>query len=336
MYRYPLYTILITIIFYCYILNLFAQNPSSFKELSGPYLGQAPPGNEPELFAPGLISTAMYTRDMAMTPDGNEIYFCISALGYNLIFYTKQIDGHWTEPEPVPFISDFKYMYYEPHITPDGRRMLFLSNMPQKDGGEQSEDIWAVDRNGDGWSRPYNLGLPINTDGNEFFPSVTRDGTLYFTRAEKGSRIHFIYRSRFVNNKYEEPEKLGPEVNCGTNRYNAYIDRDERFIIVPAVGMEDSYGGTDYYIVFTDGDDSWSPPINMGNKVNSRSRGEYSAYISPDNKYFFFMSTRTSINNESSIEKVTYERLKQLYNKPQNGNADIYWMDASFIQALKP
>jgi len=65
--------------------NKNSQSQYSFPDISGPYLGQVPPGNTPELFAPGIISTPMYTRDITMTPDGKEIYFCISAFRYNLI-----------------------------------------------------------------------------------------------------------------------------------------------------------------------------------------------------------------------------------------------------------
>ena len=327
----------IFLIFLAVIISMFScinnsyQTKHSFPELSGPYLGQIPPGDMPELFAPGIISTAMYTRDITMTPDGNEIYFCISAFRYNLIFYTKQMNGKWTEPEVAPFITDYKYMFYEPHITYDGKKLMFLSNMPRQEGGEQIQDIWVVDRIDDGWSNPYNLGSPINSDGSEFYPSSTRDGTLYFTRAQKESRINYIYRSKFVNGRYQQVEKLGPEVNCGTNRYNAFIDPDERFIIVPATGMQDGIGGTDYYIVFRDEDDNWSKPINLGENINSVRGAEWSPYISPDGKYFFFMSSKTASINE----KPSYKRFKELFNKPQNGNSDIYWVKSDFLFELK-
>ena len=320
---------IIIIIFSC--LNNKSEIQSSFPDLSGQYLGQTPPSDTPELFAPGIISTPMYTRDITMTPDGNEIYFCISAFRYNLIFYTKQVNGKWTEPEPAPFITDPKYMFYEPHITNDGKKLMFLSNMPREEGEEEIQDIWAVDRIDDGWSKPYNLGAPVNSSGSEFYPSTTRDGTMYFTRAEKGSRINNIFRSKFVNGKYQEPEKLGREVNCGTNRYNAYIDPAERFIIVPATGMEDGIGGTDYYIVFRDENDKWSRPINLGEKINSVRGAEWSSYISPDGKYFFFMSSKTASINE----KPSYRTFKELFNKPQNGNSDIYWVKSDFLFELK-
>ena len=303
---------------------------------SGPYLGQKSPGDEPQLFAPGFISTALYTRDLTMTPGGEEIYFCVSASGFNLIFNTKQKDGYWTEPQPASFISDYNSMYYEPHITADGRRMLFLSDMAREKGKAGNQDIRAVDRVGNAWSKPYNIGSPVNTDDAEFFPSTTRNGTLYFTRAEKGSALHYIYRSRLINKKYTDPERLNERVNCGANRFNAFIDPDERFVIVPAVGMADSYGGVDYYIVFRDENDNWSKPLNMGPKINSKNGREFSAYISPDGKYLFFMSAKTKHAESGPLEKPTYAMLKKKHNLPQNGNADIYWIETDFIDNFKP
>jgi Tol biopolymer transport system component len=221
-------------------------------------------------------------------------------------------------------------MFYEPHITPDGKKLLFLSNMPKEEGEEENQDIWAVDRVGNTWSKPYNLGAPVNSDGSEYYPSTTKDGTLYFTRAEKGSRINNIYRSKLVNGKYQEPEKLGPNVNCGTNRYNAYIDPDERFIIVPATGMEDGFGGTDYYIVFRDKNDTWSKPVNLGEKINSARGAEWSCSLSPDGKYLFFMSSRAA----SIKEEPSYRKFVEMFNKPQNGNSDIYWVKSDFLFKL--
>lgn len=324
------------LIFFVFCFKEKGKNTkSAFPILSGPHFGQTPPTDEPEVFAPGVLSTNLYTRDMAITPDGNEIFFSVSALGFNLIFYTKQENELWTEPKVAPFISEYNYMSYEPHITQDGKHFLFLCNKPTDQNSKPNEDIWAVDKINGEWSTPYNIGPPINSENAEFFPSVTKNGTLYFTRNNQGERESFIYRSKFINGKYQEPEKLGPEVNCGTNRYNAFINPDESFIIVPAVGMEDSYGGTDYYIVFRDENDQWSNPINMGERVNTERSGEYSPYISPDGKYFFFMSTRINPENSHFKTNPFITNLVYLFQKPQNGNSDIFWVRTEFIEKLK-
>lgn len=319
----------------CSASNL-SYNPESFQVYSGEYFGQTPPGDEPQLFAPGIISTPLYTRDITMMPDGNEIYFSISPFGYNLIFYTKQENGKWTEPKPANFISDFDFLYYEPHITHDGKKMFFLSNLVDDDSVKNDQDIWVVDRVGDTWGNPYNIGAPINTDGAEYFPSVTKNETLYFTRAEKGTRIHFIYRSKLINGKYTEPEMLGPEVNCGTNRYNAYIDIEERFIIVPAVGVDDNFAGENYYIVFRDENDDWCEPINISNKINSNLTRGHSASLSPDGKYLFFMSSRGNPDIDFNKNLPSFSEILSAFNKPQNGNSDIYWINSKIINDLKP
>ena len=76
---------------------------SAFPELRGPYLGQTPPGLEPEIFAPGIVSTGLATRDIAMTPDGEELYFAVTLGSRTMIMESHQENGTWTEPAVAPF-----------------------------------------------------------------------------------------------------------------------------------------------------------------------------------------------------------------------------------------
>ncbi len=315
---------------------------ASFPVLTGEYLGQQPPGIEAELFAPGIVSTGMYTRDVAMTPDGTEMFFGVSVGGLTVIMQTKVEDGRWTRPEVAPFSANPDYMSLEPFVSPDGRKLYFLSNRP-RDGGVMSpesigawvnQDIWVVDRTADGWSEPYNLGPPVNSADEEYFPSVTRDGTIYFTRTPSGTRESYIYRSRLVDGQYTEPERLGPEVNSTASQFNAFVVPDESYLILSVFGREDSMGSMDYYIVFRSEDDEWSRPINLGEEVNTARGGEFSPYVSPDGKYFFFMSTR-SRPAESMPEQLSLDFLQEVFDGPQNGNSDIYWIEAGFIEDLR-
>ena len=301
--------------------------------LTGPYLGQKLPGSYPEIFAPGIVSIGPSTRDVAISPDGKEILFCMSAPPYSTILFTRWENDGWTDPEVVENLSDPFFYNFEPCFSPDGKRLFFLSNRPDTTKGETKpdQDIWAMDKMENGWGIPYNLGAPVNTDDEEYYPSVTNNGTLYFTRAKKGDPINYIYRSRLVDGKYSEPELLPENVNCGENRYNAYISRDEKFIIVPAVGIAGSFGGTDYYISFRNENDIWSEPVNMGPTVNTAGNREYSASLSPDGKYLFFMSQRALV----IPEKLTHKVMKEAFFDIGNSNSAIYWVDASFIDSLK-
>lgn len=314
-----------------------SSSDGAFPVLNGDYLGQTPPGSEPELFAPGIVSTGLYVRDVAMTPDGNEIYWCAAGTGYawSTILVSRRENGRWTKPAVTPWSREIGNFNIEPHISPDGQRFYFLSNRPDPAAGEEAgdSDIWVMDRVGSGWSEPYNPGAPINTEHAEFFPSVTRDGTMYFTRQPVGERSNNIYRSRMVDGEYREPERLPIQVNCGVSQYNAFIDPDEEYLIVCVDGRDDTVGACDYFIVFRNGDDSWSEPINMGDTVNTAHWQEYSPYVSPDGKYFFFMSTRMRGDRD---EVLTWESIMASHNESGNGNPDIYWMDASFIDDLRP
>jgi len=310
---------------------------STFPELRGPYLGQEPPGLEPRLFAPGVVSTGLATRDVAMTPDGDELYFAVTVGARTMIMVTKSVGGTWTEPVVAPFSG--RYLDIEPAISPDGKRFFFLSTRPQPGQEEKPgwvyQDIWAMDRLGDGWGEPYNLGPPVNSDAPEYFPSVTADGTLYFTR-EGEDRVSATYRSRLVDGAYTEPEKLGPEVNCGGNRFNVFVAPDESYAIVPAMGREDSLGGVDYYVVFRSADDVWSEPINLGEAVNQPEGREWSASLSPDGKYLFFMSSRTAADGGLPLTGSTINELLGISAQPGQGSSDIWWVSAEVIERSRP
>jgi len=325
-----------------YILILFSSvsiaQEKEFPRLEGPYLDQRPPGEKPELFAPGIVNCGFFTRDVAMTPDGKEFYFRVSLRnGCTVILgmYTK--NGKWTEPEIVSFAADPRWRTSEPCISPDGEQFFFTSNRPRDPSSQESDisGIWVMDRKDVGWGEPHRLDDSINGQDGTYFPSVTQDGTLYFCRGgDDGSGA--IWRARRGPNGYLPPEKLPPQVNAGTRRYNAFVAPDESYVIIPLFGREDSQGGWDYYIVFRRSDDTWCDPVNLGPNINSPSNLETSAFVSRDGKYLFFSSDRISSDLFGPGEKLTHEKLKALAKQPgANGDVAIYWVDAKIIDELR-
>lgn len=308
-------------------------NPG-YTNFQGDYFGQIPPRDTAKLFAPNSISTGMNERDFAISADGNEIFFCreVGNFKYTTIFYTHRVNHYWTSPEVFEYCTNPKYKYIEPHVSIDGKKLFFISTIPIDSTFIGDEDIWVSTKIKGKWGKPQNLGFPVNTRSKEFFPSVTRNGTIYYTHLDPLVNEEFIYRSQFVNGAYQQPEKLGPNVNIGKARYNAYISPDESYIIIPAYGMADSFGGTDYYISFRNNFDNWSFPINMGSKINTANPKEWSASISSDGKYLFFMSARMDNN---TLNHFSTQSMQNFYNKPQNGNTDIYWISTSIIEELR-
>ena len=319
----------------CFITFSSAVNAGDGNTPHNQYLGQTPPGNEPVLFAPGIVSDGFNNRDMAITPDGSEIYFGVNMRNFDLstILTVKEVDGIWGKPEVAAFATDKNYKFLEPAISPDGSRFFFVAS--ERDG-KNNNDIWVMDRESGSWGTPRKLGATINTAVSETFPSITNDGTLYFSRVNDDPGVEHIYRSRWQDGQYTEPEKLPDNVNCGKTQFNAFVAPDESYLIVSVYGREDSVGSIDYYIVFRNQDDEWSAPVNMGEKINTPGAQEYSAYVSRDGKYLFFMSTRLPGEKNANDASYSHENLTRIHNDPENGHSDIYWMDAGVIEELRP
>jgi hypothetical protein len=305
-----------------------------FPILSGAYIGQTPPGAEPEIFAPGVVSTGLSELNSVFTPDGKEFYYAVD-IGLDwVIMMTAEIDGVWSEPEVVSFTRGHSGV--DLCITNDGQRLFYCSNRSRNGGTEPENnfDIWYVDRmEGGGWSDPANLAA-VNSDTSEFYPSVTDDGTLYFlSRREGGVGGSDVYRSRLVNGQYQAPENLGPIVNSPGNEGDAFISPDESYLIFNSRGRQGSPGDGSLFISYQNAEGSWSPPQNLGT-VMKADRSDFCPMLSPDGRYFFFSSARPRLEDAAGF--VTWASLHEAQSRPENGNTDVYWVDAGFIDKLRP
>ena len=321
---------------------------SSFQVPGGPYLGQKTPGDTAELFAPRLVSTGMTERRLAVSPDGKDILFEQAVGRIVTIMETRLVDGRWTEPAVPAFAADPDFFYFEPAFTPDGRTVLFLCTRPRAGQtakpGWGNQAIWAADRLADsGWSAPYDLGAPVNSDAGEYYPSLTNDGTLYFTRSGVAGGDPKIMRARRLGNGYAEPEALPDPINGRGPTYNACIAPDESYLVV--CRDEKASGGrpegTRYLVFFRSADDRWSEGVDPGPAVNLPGAEASAPSLTPDGRYLFFGSNASPGLNVRPPAVLTSRRLFEFFSGPRNGGSDIYWIDASVIgrardKAVKP
>ena len=188
------------------------------------------------------------------------------------------------------------------------------------------------------WSEPYNPDTLLNKNNSQFYPSLTKNGTIYFTDTDAKSRKSFIYRCRMIGGEYGEAEKLPETINQeGTNTYNAFISPDESFLIACVDGRNNDLnpGFANYYIFFRDKNDNWSEGILFGPEINIKGSNAISASVSPDGKYLFFSAQKTSKDVDKISRIKTLSSMIEFLNSPQNGNNDIYWVDAKIIDELK-
>jgi hypothetical protein len=298
--------------------------------VSGPYLGREPPGMKGELFAPGILSTGMDELNAVFLPGGTEVFFSLHRRGMDFtMVHMREVNGRWTEPAIASFSGE--YSDVDPAVSPDGERVYYCSNRPRSGSGapEADFDIWYVEKTESGWSEPVNAGAPINTDADEFYPSFTEEGTMYFQSRREGCiGLTDIYRAEQVDGNYEIAECLPDTINSPGFEGDAFIAPDESYLIV-STRREESHGHVDLYISFRSEDGSWSPLENLGEAVNSDG-GENCQILSPCGKYLFYTSRRFKGSGQS------YESIAKGWTEPENGLGDIYWIDARIIETLRP
>lgn len=305
----------------CFSLTVNAQSAFQFSA-----------ADTPRIFAPGIISDGFANRDMAISPDGNDLFYTIQwYFGlYSVILHAKKINGSWTKPDTAWFSGRFNDL--EPAFSPDGNKIFFVSNRPlhESDSSKNDYDIWYLRKTNNKWEGPFNLGMPVNSDKDEFYPSLTKKGDLYFTRNndETGDDI---FLSLLNNGKYENPKPLPETVNSKSDDFNAFIDPDENYIIFSSYKRKDDLGKGDlYYSIRKNG--SWQPAVHFGNEINSNTL-DYSPFVSSDHKYFFFTSKR-QITKFPFPKARSAEEIKKTLSSCGNAFEDIYIINFKSIQDL--
>ncbi|MCM1169858.1 MAG: OmpA family protein [Bacteroides sp.] len=176
-------------------------------------------------------------------------------------------------------------------ISPDGR-YLFFAGCNRSDGWG-SCDIYASIKRDYGWSKPFNLGKPVNTSHWESQPCLSSDGrTLYFTGTRPGGfGKSDLWRSRLMQGGvWSEPENLGPNINTSGDENSPFLHPDGKTLYFASNG-HGGMGGMDLFVSRMDSNGNWSAPQNLGYPINTsadettlsvNARGD-TAYFSSDN-----------------------------------------------------
>lgn len=287
-----------------------------------------------ELFGKDFISTGISERDFALSPDGAELFYTIQSpqgIFQTIVYSKKDSKGKWSKPEVASFAGKFSDL--EPAFTADGKKLFFSSNRPLSGSEIKDFDIWVVEKETGKWGEPQNLGAPVNTTEDEFYPSITNTGNLYFTAAYKnGLGKEDVFIAKFENGKYGEPVPLDTAVNSKTYEFNAFISPDEDFIIFTSYGRKDDTGRGDLYMSIKDASGNWQPAKNLS-MLNS-AKLDYCPFVSFDKRMLFFTSERNSLKKSFTDKPIKIDKLVKSFTSPQNGGGDIYWISFDKILDL--
>lgn len=281
----------------------------------------------PRIFLP--ISSGYNERDMAISPDGMEMYYTVQAPrnGLSVILRRTMKGSQWSEAEVAPFSGQFSDL--EAAFSPDGNKLFFVSNRPVTSGGDKKDfDIWYLEKNKQGWGTPIHAGMEVNSSEDEYYPSITRDGSLYFTGVRPDAMgKEDIYKCQWSNGQFQKAVNIGDGVNSKLDEFNAFVDPDEKYILFSAEGGAGDLGRGDLYISHRNADRAWSFAKNLGPKVNT-TRLDYCPFVFKD--ILYFTSERpTPLNSDSGT--LTWDQIKTKLDGWGNGWGDIYFMPINKI-----
>ncbi len=278
-------------------------------------------------FLPEIISQFPNVRDLAVSSQENEIYFTAQSILGELssIITCKKNHGKWSTPEVASFSGIDQDL--EPFLSPNGLRLYFVSNRPNdlKPTVPKNYDIWFVERKNinDRWSAPKNIGEPINTNEDEFYPSVAASNNLYFTRDGAGSKgKDDIFFAKWENGKYVTPVSMSDSINSTGYEFNAFIAPDESFLLYTCYNRTGGLGSGDLYISFNKENNDWTAAENLGKEINSAMM-DYCPFVDTKSGILYFTSKRSSVKTQFGKRQKAKELLQEM-SKYENGQSRLY------------
>lgn len=277
-----------------------------------------------------VFETIPNVRDITMTNDKSEVYITVESYKKETSAIVRIFDADGQVKKEMASFSGL-YNDLEPSLSADGLKLYFASNRPlhQDSSKTKDMDIWMVERTNLAapWSEPKNMGAVINTEGEEFYPSVALSGNLYFTAEREDSKgKEDIYVSKLIDGQYTTPISLSDSINTDGYEFNAFVAPDESFILFSGYNKPDGFGSADLYISYQDANKNWSKAFNLGANINSTAL-DYCPYVDLQTSTLYFTSERKTKNSYDS--PLTLEEYLSDVHQYENGLSRIY--SASFL-----
>jgi hypothetical protein len=236
----------------------------------------------------------------------------------------RKDEDKWSDPVIVSFSGRFTDM--EPSLSANDLRLYFASNRPLDSYGNESKDfdIWFVERKDltSDWEQPVSMGKPVNSEFNEFYPSVAVNNNLYLTSDRTGTTgKDDIFFCLWNAGKYTAPIPLNSSINTEGYEFNAFVAHDESFIIFSGYNRDDGYGSGDLYISFQDDNKNWKPAVNLGMDINSRYM-DYCPFFDTKSGILYFTSRRSALQEIKNFQSII--ELEKEINQYENGESRIY------------
>jgi outer membrane protein OmpA-like peptidoglycan-associated protein len=275
------------------------QHPVPFDPKNlGPNINTDRPEYYPSLTADD--QTLLFTR---LVLDNNALH----GIGMQEdIFVTRKENDHWIQSSPISPAINTLYNEGAPTFSADGKYVIFvgceIGIKGEYDYGEGRKgygscDLFFSEKVGEIWSKPQNMGPPVNSKHWESQPCFSSDGkTLYFIRgmiqdrAMRNPQEQDIYKTEITPNGWSQPVKLGPTINTPGREESVQIHPDGQTLYFASNGHP-GMGGLDLYMSRMLPNGEWGKAINLGYPINTYA-DENSLLVSAKGDIALFASGR--------------------------------------------
>jgi hypothetical protein len=294
-------------IHFTFVIGLLFFAVQTYGQHRVKYLNELPPGTTPEVFAPGKVSTENeFEFGAVFSNDNNTFYYGVEINRKAETRMMKFENGSWSQPVKILFHE--VYNYNDPFLTPDNKKLFFISDRPLTGIGPKKDyDIWYIEQQDGKWSEPKNAGKNINSSKNEYYISFTKTGEIYFSsnREDHENKNNYdIYSSELKNGEFQPPIKLSSQINTASYEADVFVAPDESYIVF-AANRPGGLGSGDLYVSFRKQDGTWTSSKSLGNAINTET-DDFCPYVTADGNYLFYAS-----------------------------RGDIYWVSTDVIKKLR-
>lgn len=241
-----------------------------------------PPASQPEILGKGSVSMPdRYEFCQTLSRDGRTLTIGVEHGQWQSIESYSWDGSKWAGPKPI--IGSPDYNAHDPYLSADEQRLYFIT------ASRGSPDIAYLLREENGeWGKPIFLDAPVNSSGDDYYTSITRDGAVFFSsNREGGANNGFdLYEASVVGGG--EATKLPNSVNSGWYEGDPYVDPDRQYLIF-ASNRRGGKGRGDIYLSVANAKGGWSEPVAFDERVNTEGH-ELCPLVSLDGSAFMFTS----------------------------------------------
>lgn len=270
----------------------------------------------------GELNTEMDEGACSFAPDFKTMYLTVcktdpSYPRYAQIASAKRSDASWSKATVMDITRDTLSTFAHPTMSPDGMWLYFVSDMP---GGMGGYDIWRIQMTAHGMVGLENLGAPVNTAGNEMFPTFRPNGDFYFSSdGHPGLGGLDIFIARADSTTYDIEHPGAPLNSAGDDFGMTFEGLHNRGYFCSnrgdARGWDHIYSFEKHEVVQTvkgwvyekDGYELPEAQVYMvGNdgtnlKLNVKGDGSFTEYIKPGVDYVFMGTCKGYLNHKEEL-----------------------------------